>query len=294
VSQAAVSDEAQQADDGSSGPPSGGGPPDAKKPGISEKLLLPLVEPLLRPFVELGTLVKLFGESVAWLFRPPFRARLFFDAAEFIGVGSIFIVGLTGFFTGAVLGLQLVDGFRQFGAQNQTGAVVGMALAREIGPVFTALMVSSRAGSAMTTELGSMRVSDQINALITMAVNPIQYLIVPRIVAGICMVPILCILFNVIGMFGAYLVCVGLLGIDPGIFLGRLQWIVDWPDIVQGVVKAAIFGGTVSLIACRHGFFASGGAAGVGRATNRSVVHNAVAILALDYVVTAMILGQGF
>lgn len=264
-------------------------PEDDDGPSAGQRLLAFLASPL----VELGTLFGLGKEAVLWTFRRPFRLRLVIEQMEFIGVGSIFIVGLCGFFIGAVLGLQLVDGFRQFGAENQTGAVVGMAMAREIGPVFSALMVSSRAGSAMTTELGSMRVSDQINALVVMAVNPVQYLVVPRILAGIVMVPILTLLFNVIGLCGAYLVCVKMLGIDPGVFVGRMQWLVDWPDVLQGLTKATVFGGTISLIACRQGFYASGGAAGVGRATNRSVVHCAIAILALDYLVTAIVLGQG-
>jgi len=248
---------------------------------------------VLAPLAELGMLARMLFETLFWLVRPPYRGRLLLEQMEFIGVGSVFLVSLTGFFIGAVLGLQLVDGFRQFGAENQTGAVVGIAMAREMGPVFTALMISSRAGSAMTTELGSMRVSDQINALVVLAVNPVQYLIVPRVLAGVITAPILTLLFNVVGMAGAYLVCVHMLSIDPGIFLGRMQWLVDWPDVMQGLTKAAIFGGTISLIACRQGFYATGGAAGVGRATNRSVVHNAIAILALDYLVTAIILGQG-
>ena len=248
---------------------------------------------LLGPLAELGMLSRMAWETVFWAVRPPYRFRLLIGSMEFIGVGSIFLVGLTGFFMGAVLGLQLVDGFRQFGAESQTGAVVGMAMSREIGPVFTALMVSSRAGSAITTELGSMRVSDQINALITIAVNPVQYLVVPRVFAGLLTVPLLTMLFNIVGLFGAYVVATGLLGIDPGVFLGRMQWLVDWKDVAQGLVKACIFGFVVTLIACRQGFFASGGAAGVGQATNRSVVHNAIAILALDYLITAAILGQG-
>lgn len=248
---------------------------------------------LLAPAAELGVLWQMLTQTAFWAVRPPYRGRVLMASMEFIGVGSIFIVGLTGLFMGAVLGLQLADGFRQFSAETQTGAVVGLAMSREIGPVFTALMVSSRAGSAITTELGSMRVSDQINALVTMAVNPIQYLVVPRVIAGVLMVPVLCLLFNIVGVFGAYFVCTQLLGIDPGIFLGRMRWLVDWPDVFQGLVKATIFGATVTLIACRQGFYASGGAAGVGQATNRCVVHNAIAILALDYVITAVLLGQG-
>ncbi len=261
-----------------------------KRKSIADSRFL---EWLLRPFAEVGTLIQLGAEAAFWAVRRPFRGHIFVEQMEFVGVGSIFIVALTGLFIGAVLALQLIDGFRPFGAANQSGAVVGMAMVREIGPVFSALMVSSRAGSAMTTEIGSMRASDQINALVVLAVNPVQYLVVPRVVAGILMVPVLTMLFNVIAMMGAYGVAVYMLNIDPGIFLGRMQWIVDWPDVRMGIVKAAVFGGTICLIACRQGFFASGGAAGVGRATNRAVVHSAIAILALDYLITALILGQG-
>jgi phospholipid/cholesterol/gamma-HCH transport system permease protein len=248
---------------------------------------------VLSPFVELEALFRLLWECVFWAVRPPYRGRLFVDAMEFIGIGSIFIVSLTAVFIGGVLSLQLVDGFRDFGAENQTGAVIGLGLAREIGPVFAALMVTSRAGSAMTTELGSMRVTNQIDALVTMAVNPVQYLIVPRVVAGLVMVPILTMLFNVVGMFGAWFVAVRLLGIDPGIFMDRMRWLVDWGDLRQGLIKAAVFGVALTLIACRQGFHAGGGAAGVGRATNRAVVHSAIAILMLDYLVTSIILEQG-
>ena len=253
-----------------------------------------LVKLLLSPFVEIGALFKLLSESIFWGVRPPYRGRLFIEAMEFVGIGSIFIISLTALFVGAVLALQLVDGFRDFGAENQAGAVIGLALAREVGPVFAALMVTSRAGSAMTTEIGSMRVSNQIDALVTMAVNPVQFLVVPRLVAGFVMVPVLTMLFSIVGVFGAFCVAVFLLGLDPGVFMDRLQWLVDWEDVSQGLIKAMVFGVTVTLIACRQGFYAKGGAAGVGRATNRSVVHSAIAILMLDYLVTSVLLGQGF
>ena len=249
---------------------------------------------LLSPFAELGALSRLFGQTLFWGVRPPYRARLFVEAMEFIGIGSIFIVSLTSLFVGGVLALQLVDGFRDFGAENQTGAVIGLALAREVGPVFAALMVTSRAGSAMTTELGSMRVTNQIDALVTMAVEPVQYLVVPRVFAGFVMVPVLTMLFNVVGVFGAFFVAVALLGLDPGVFMDRLRWLVDWDDVSQGLIKAMVFGVAVTLIACRHGFYAEGGAAGVGRATNRAVVQSAIAILMLDYLVTSIVLGEGF
>jgi len=252
-----------------------------------------LIKVLLSPFVEIGALFRLIWEAVFWGIRPPYRGRLFVEAMEFIGIGSIFLVSLTALFVGGVLALQLVDGFRDFGAENQTGAVIGLALAREVGPVFAALMVTSRAGSAMTTELGSMRVTNQIDALVTMAVNPVQYLVVPRLVAGCVMVPVLTMLFNIVGVFGAFFVAVTLLGLDPGVFMDRLRWLVDWDDVSQGLTKAVVFGLAVTLIACRQGFYAEGGAAGVGRATNRAVVQSAIAILVLDYIVTSLVLGQG-
>jgi len=244
-------------------------------------------------FAEVGAIASLFGQALFWGIRPPYRVKLWIESMDFVGVGSIFIVGLTGMFVGMVFGIQLADGFRQFGAENQVGAVVGLALTRELAPVFSALMVSSRAGSAMTTELGSMRVSDQIDALTTMAVNPVQYLVVPRLIAGALMVPILTMLFNLVGIFGAWLVCVHFLGLDPGVFVDKVKWFVDAPDLMQGIVKAVVFGFIITLIACRQGFYAGGGAAGVGRATNRAVVQSAVSILVLDYVITSIIMGQG-
>jgi phospholipid/cholesterol/gamma-HCH transport system permease protein len=255
--------------------------------------LLMVASPLLTLLAEIGTTVKLLGSVLFWGVRPPYRLAQLFAAMEFVGVQSLFIVGLTGLFIGMVFGIQLVDGFRQFGAENQTGAVVGMALTRELSPVFTALMVSSRAGSAMSTELGSMRVSDQIDALTTMAVNPVQYLVVPRVLAGFVMLPILSMIFNIVGIIGAWLVCVQLLQLDHGIFVDKVRWFVDGPDVRQGIVKAFAFGLAISLIACKEGYYAKGGAAGVGQATTRAVVQSAVSILALDYLITSMITGQG-
>lgn len=244
-------------------------------------------------FAEIGTMARLSYETVRWMVRPPYRFRQLVDAMEFVGVQSLFIVGLTGIFVGAVFGLQLVTALREFSAESQTGSIVSVALARELGPVFAALMVSSRAGSAIATELGSMRVTNQIDALTTMSVSPVQYLIVPRVLAGLTMVPALALVFDLVGYLGAYAVAVQLFGLDGGVFEERARWFVEGEDLVQGLVKAAVFGVAVTLIACRHGYHASGGAAGVGRATNRAVVQSAVAVLMLDYVVTALFLGQG-
>ncbi len=242
---------------------------------------------------EIGVLARLLFETVMWGVRPPYRVRLVVDAIEFIGVQSIFIVGLTAFFVGGVFNLQLVDGLRAFGAENQVGSIIGLALARELAPVFSAVMITARAGSAIATEIASMRVSNQVDALTTMSVNPVQFLVFPRVLAGIIVGPVMALLFFLVGLLGAYVVGVFLMGIDGGIFIQRVRWFVDTADVVQGLVKAAFFGGTLTLIACRQGFYASGGAEGVGRATNRAVVQSSVAILVLDYVLTSVILGQG-
>ena len=244
-------------------------------------------------FAELGVIFRLVYQTARWGLRPPFRLHLFLESLEFIGVQSIFIVGLTGTFVGAVFGLQLGSALRPLGVQNQVGSIVGLALARELAPVFSALMITSRAGSAMATEIASMRVTNQIDALTTMSVNPIQYLVVPRVTAGTIAAPIMTLLFFCVGLIGAYTVGVYLMGLDGGIFMERFKWFVDASDVVQGLVKAAFFGATLTLIACRQGFYATGGAVGVGRATNRAVVQSAVAILVLDYFLTGIILGEG-
>jgi phospholipid/cholesterol/gamma-HCH transport system permease protein len=247
----------------------------------------------LAMFAEIGLVARLVYETVRWAIRPPYRLYLFLDALEFIGVQSIFIVGLTGAFVGGVFELQIVDSMRPLGVENQSGTIVGLALARELAPVFSALMITSRAGSAMATEIASMRVSNQIDALTTMSVNPVQFLIVPRVIAGIIAGPLMALLFLLVGLTGAYFVGTVLMGIDGGIFVDRVRWYVDAGDVGQGLLKAAVFGGALTFIACRQGFYASGGAVGVGRATNRAVVQSAVAILVLDYILTAIIIGDG-
>lgn len=241
---------------------------------------------------EIGFLARLFFESILWAVRPPYRFRVLIDAMEFVGVQSIFLVSLTAIFVGAVFSLQLVDSLRQFGAESQVGTIVSLALVRELGPVFAALMISSRAGSAIATELGSMRVSNQIDALTTMSVSPVQYLVAPRLLAGFLMVPAMALLFEAVGLYGAHFVAVDLFGLDGGVFLDNARWYVDGMDVVQSLTKAAVFGVAVTLIACRQGFYASGGAAGVGQATNRAVVQSAVAVLVLDYFVTALFIAS--
>ena len=235
-----------------------------------------------------GRAAMLCAETVMWSLRPPYRIRQFFNAMEFVGVGSLFIVILTGVFTGAVFALQGAGAFRLFNAESLVGPTVGLSLARELSPVLTGLMVTGRAGSGIATELGTMRVTEQIDALYTMAVNPVQYLVVPRVVAGLIMVPVLSVLFTLVGMGGCYFVGVVLLGIDPGTFIAKVQWFVDPRDITNGLIKACVFGGILTMVGCYKGFHASGGARGVGIATTQSVVVSSVLILISDYFLTAM------
>jgi phospholipid/cholesterol/gamma-HCH transport system permease protein len=244
------------------------------------------VQPLLNAFDGVGGFLLLTGKTVLWIVRPPFRVGQLFAQMDFIGVQSVFIVSLTGIFSGMVLALQTVHSLRQFSAEGVVGSVVAISLAREISPVFTALMVTARAGSAMAAELGNMRVTEQIDALVTMGVSPIQYLLSPRLLASVLMVPLLCVLYSCVGMVGAWLVAVQWLSVDPGTFIANIEKYLVVKDFFMGEVKAATFGFLVATISCRQGYFASGGAKGVGEATTRAVVQSAVAILIANYAIT--------
>ncbi len=254
----------------------------------------PVVTPLGASLVEacrgLGRWCLFAREAFRWLPQRPFRWDNFYKQCEFIGVHSTPIIALTGLFVGMVFALQTGKAFAMFNAENLVGATIGLSLTREIGPVFTALMIVARSCSAMAAEIGSMRVTEQIDALETMAVNPVHYLVVPRLVAAVIMTPLLTGLFNVIGVLGGYLVGVGILNIDGGALMQRLYYYVDGSDLYGGLFKAAWFGAIVALISCYCGFTTTGGAQGVGRSTTRAVVISSVTILVVDYFLTAWIL----
>jgi phospholipid/cholesterol/gamma-HCH transport system permease protein len=237
-----------------------------------------------------GTHVMLFVGSVRWMFKRPFRLGVLVEAMDYIGVQSLLIVAMIGLFVGMVFALQLTSALRQFGTEGFVGATLGIAVTRELSPVFTSIVVAARAGAGMATELGSMRITEQIDALATMAVNPVQYLVTPRVIAGTIMVPMLSLLFIAVAMAGGYGVAVWLEHVDPGVFVENARWIVETKDIVQGVVKATVFGCALTVISCAQGFNASGGAKGVGIGTTRAVVGSFVTILVLDYFLTDIIL----
>ncbi len=237
---------------------------------------------------EAGKIMLLLLSAVGWMFRPPLKMRNIMKQMEFVGVKSIFVVVLTGLFTGMVLALQTYHGFRMFSAEGLVGGTVALSMTRELGPVLTSIMVTARAGSAMAAELGSMRVTEQIDALYVMAANPIQHLIVPRILAGVMMVPVLTIVSDFVGVVGGYFVGVEILGINEGIFMKNLTKLVTLNDIYNGIVKAAVFGLILSLVGCYKGFNTTGGAEGVGRSTTEAVVLASVLILIADYFLTAL------
>jgi phospholipid/cholesterol/gamma-HCH transport system permease protein len=237
---------------------------------------------------ELGKIILLFISVLAWMVRPPLKLRNIFKQMEFVGVKSIFVVVLTGTFTGMVLALQGYHGFRMFSAESLVGSTVALSMTRELGPVLTSLMVTARAGSAMAAELGTMRVTEQIDALYVMAVNPVKHLIVPRVIAGVLMVPMLTAVSDFVGILGGYFVGVHILGINSGVFIKNITRLVTLDDIYNGLIKAACFGLILSLIGCYKGFNTRGGAEGVGRATTEAVVLASITILVSDYFLTAI------
>jgi len=248
-----------------------------------------LAAPVRSIFGFFGDHTLMLFQAFAWLFRRPFRLRLFLEQMEFVGVGSLPIIILVGFFSGAVSAQQTIRALEIFGQEHYVGATVGLSLALELAPVFTALMITARAGSGMATELGSMRITEQIDALTTFAVNPTQYLITPRVVASIIMMPIMTMVFNIIGLFGAYLYSIYLKQIDVGAFLYYFRYMTDPSDYLQGGIKSAVFGAALSLAACYQGFNVRGGAKEVGLATTRAVVAGSVAVLVLDYFLSDML-----
>lgn len=239
-------------------------------------------------FEQVGAVCFFVYQTVYWLIRRPLFVKQFFKEMEFIGIRSSSVVLLTGMFTGMVSALQTYHGFSMFGAESLVGSTTTLGLFRELGPVLAALMVTARAGSAMTAEIGTMRVTEQIDALVVMGVNPFQYLVIPRIAATIIMMPLLTIVFNSIGVLGSYLVGVKLLHIDEGIFMSKISDYVEYADLFNGLLKSAFFGFILSLVGCYKGYSTSGGAEGVGKSTTYSVVISSVCILIADYFLTAL------
>lgn len=238
---------------------------------------------------ELGTYWIFTFSSLMTMRKAPFRWKVLIDEMEFVGVQSLFIIFLTALFTGAVFAYQSWVALSIVGTQSLVGVSVSMALLRELGPVMTSIVVAGRAGAAMAAKIGIMRVTSQIDALELMAISPKQYLVMPKLVASIISVPLLCAIFCLIGNVGGYIVGVGLCNIDSGIYLEKLKAFLYPMDLYHGMIKATIFGLMLSSVSCYKGYQATNGAEGVGRATNESVVVSIVGILVLDYFLTIII-----
>lgn len=228
--------------------------------------------------------------AFAWAFRPPLRLRLIIHHIRTIGVDSLSVVLLSSAFTGMVMGLQFYYSLRQFNAESFLGSAVALSLLRELGPVLSAFMVTGRTGSAMAAEIGSMKVTEQIDALYSMAVNPVQYLVTPRIIAGLISMPLLTAIFDVVGIYGAYVIGVGLLGVSSGSYFAGMESSVVFEDVWSGLLKSISFGLIVSWVCCYKGFNAPQSATGVGQATTESVVLCFVLILVWDYFMTSIML----
>lgn len=238
---------------------------------------------------ETGKVAQFFLLTCFWCFRPPFRFRLLVDQFLFVGNKSLFIVCLTAGFTGMVFAIQVYFGFQVINADALVGPSVAIGFARELAPVFTAIVVTGRAGAAMAAQLGTMRVTEQIDAMDVMAVNSIQYLVVPRVIASLLAMPMLAALFLLVGNIGSFFTGVYLLAIDPVLYFSHLQEFVMIRDIAQGLIKAAAFGIIFSVIGTFKGYYTVGGAEAVGRSTNEAVVVTLVLILVSDYFLTLVI-----
>jgi len=231
----------------------------------------------------LGRFGAFLGQALAAVLTPPFKFRAFIDRLHYIGYRSLLIIVLTGGFTGMVLGLQMYLTLVRFGSEAYLGPAVALSLIRELGPVLAALMVTGRAGSALTAEIGIMRITEQIDALTVMALNPLRYLVAPSILAGLVTFPLMTAIFDVVGIFGGYLVGVELLGLSQGTYFGEMQSFVDMQDIMTGFWKSLSFGVVVTWVCTYKGFNVGHGAEGVAKATTDAVVLSSVLILVWDY-----------
>lgn len=233
--------------------------------------------------------VVLFGiAGLSHLARPPFYARAFGRAFVEFAFYSLPVVALTAVFSGAVIALQSYSGFSRFNAQSATAGIVVLSVVRELGPVLAGLMVAGRVGAAMAAELGTMRVTDQIDALVTLSTDPMKFLVAPRLIAGVLAVPLLVVVADLLGVLGGFLVATAHLGFSPDAYLASTVSFVQVSDVVVGLAKAAVFGFVVALMGCYHGYRSRGGAEGVGAATTAAVVSASILVLAFDYLLTEM------
>ena len=235
-----------------------------------------------------GSITLFAASGVSHILRPPFYGRMFLRALVEIAYFSLPVVALTAIFTGMVLALQSYTGFSRFSAESAVANVVVLSVTRELGPVLAGLMVAGRVGAAMAAEIGTMRVTDQIDALTTLSTNPMKYLVAPRLLAGTIALPLLVVVADILGVLGGFIVATLKLGFNPTTYLKNTLDFVQTDDVVSGLVKAAVFGFIITLMGCYQGYRSRGGAEGVGAATTASVVAASILLLAFDYILTEM------
>lgn len=240
----------------------------------------------IRIFEQTGLWFEMLGRTFIWTFRRPFAGAELLRQMIRVGVDSLPVVFLTTMFTGMVMALQTFTGFQRVHAENFVGSVVALAMLRELSPVLVGLMVTGRVGSSMAAEIGTMRVTEQIDALSALATDPVHYLFVPRVLAGIIMLPFLTVIGDGVGMWGGYLVAVKLLGANPVVYNENSFMFLELNDFWTGLVKASVFGLILTLTGCVKGFYTTGGAEGVGRATTAAVVNASLIILLADFFLT--------
>jgi phospholipid/cholesterol/gamma-HCH transport system permease protein len=233
-----------------------------------------------------GDLTLFGGRALVHGVSGPYYPRMILRQMVDIGYYSLPVVGLTAIFTGMVLALQSHTGFSRFEAESAVATIVVLSMTRELGPVLAGLMVAGRVGASMAAELGTMRVTEQIDALTTLSTDPFKYLVWPRLLAGFLMLPLLVLVADIIGVFGGYIVGIYKLGFSPYDYLNRTFEFLETQDVVSGLVKAAVFGFLVALMGCYQGYHSAGGAQGVGAATTKAVVSASILILTANYVVT--------
>ncbi len=258
-------------------------------------MIVPILQPVGRNFLALLQSMGRFGiflvKSITYCFRPPFYWRNIGAQMLDIGYYSLPVVGLTAAFSGMVLALQSYTGFARFSAEGAIAGVVALSVTRELGPVLAGLMVAGRVGAAMAAELGTMRVTEQIDALQTLSTNPYKYLIAPRVLAATLMLPMLVLIADIIGIFGGYVIAVYNLDFNAGTYIKETINILQFTDVFSGLVKAAVFGLIIALMGCFNGFHSRGGAQGVGEATTRAVVSASILILIFNFMITSFFFG---
>ena len=241
---------------------------------------------VLGALAAVGRVAIFAARATGHIFRPPFYGREFLHALMQIGWFSLPVVGLTALFTGGALALQIYAGGARFNAESVVPSIVAIGMVRELGPVLGGLMVAGRVSASIAAELGTMRVTEQIDALTTLSVNPFKYLIAPRVLAGTLMLPCLVLVGDIIGVFGGYVVSIYSLGFSPGSYLSQTWDVLENMDVISGLIKAAVFGLIVTMMGCYHGYHSGRGAQGVGAATTNAVVSASILILLFNYVLT--------